>query len=181
MSPTPGAPWPERLEASDPAAAPALAAARSAATALARGSSAAAFDARAYRLEGSVYGVAWGPRCDGEEDMGCVAAGSAVVGIHGAGTASTLIVRPVHFPWEEPTGAGYDTCGLMDVDGDGHVELCEQMVSDQGRMVRLVRPAEGRAGEMVWRMEEVAEYSLPAAGPAPPPTSTRAPPEPSRP
>jgi hypothetical protein len=43
------------------------------------------------------------------------------------------------------------------------------MISDSGEMIRLVRPGERRAGEMVWRMEAVAEYSLPAASPAPPP------------
>lgn len=169
VSPTPGAPWPEAIAAGDAAAAPALDAARAAATSLVRGSSAATFDATAYRLDGSIYGVASGPRCDDDEEMGCVAAGTAVVRVDAAGTATTLIVRPVHFPWEEPTGAGYGPCGLFDVDGDGQVELCEQMVSDQGRMIRLVRPGDGRAGEMVWRMEEVAEYTLPEAGAAPAP------------
>ncbi len=172
VSPTPGAPWPEALGADDPAAAPALEAARAAMTTLARSASPASFDARAYRLEGSVYGMAWGPRCEDDEDQGCGAVGSAVVVIRPGAAAETLIVRRTHFPWDEPTGAAYQPCGVVDVDGDGHIELCERMVADQGAMIRLVRPGEERAGELAWRMEEVAEYSLPQAGPAPRPLAT---------
>jgi hypothetical protein len=169
VHPTPGAPWPERLAEGDAAGAPAIAAARAAMSEIARRASPEDHDAIAYRLEGTLYGLAWGPRCDDDDEMGCLAAGAALVAIREAGTPETLIVRRVHFPWEEPTGAGYAPCGVTDVDGDGAVELCERMLSDQGAMVRLVRPSDQRAGEMVWRMEETAEYTLPLAGPAPRP------------
>jgi hypothetical protein len=169
VSPTPGAPWPEPLPDDDPAAAPALEAARAAMTTLARGAAPASFDARAYRLEGSVYGLAWGPRCEDEEDPSCGPAGSAVVVIRPGAAPETLIVRRTHFPWDEPTSTYYAPCGVVDVDGDGRIELCERLGADQGSMIRLVRPGEPRAGEVVWRMEGATEYALPQAGPAPPP------------
>lgn len=169
VNPTPDAPWPEVLPDGDAAAAPALEAARAAMSTFLRGTSAASFDAHAYRLEGSVYGLAWGPRCDDEEEMGCVAAGSAVVVLRPGAAPETLIARRTHFPWDEPTGAFYGPCGVVDVDGDGRIELCERMVADQGSMIRLVRPSDQPSGELAWRMEEASEYSLPQAGPAPRP------------
>lgn len=167
VHPTPGAPWPETLPDMDPAATSALEAARAAMTTLARGAAPASFDAHAYRLEDAVYGLAWGPRCEDEEDPSCGPVGSALVVVRPGAAPETLIVRRVHYPWDEPTSAFYAPCGVLDVDGDGRVELCERMGADQGGMIRLVRPGDSRAGEAIWRMDEATEYALPQAGPAP--------------
>lgn len=177
VHPTPDAPWPELLAEGEPAARAAIEAARRAASALAPGARSEAFDASAYRLEGDVYAVAVGPRCDdGDEAEGCVVAGTAVVVVEPGQAARTLIVRPVHFPWDEPTDADYTTCGVLDVDGDGAIELCERMYSVQRAMIRLVRPGAHRAGEVVWRLEEDFEYDLPTAAPAPAPAPIETPP-----
>lgn len=171
VHPTPGAPWPAVLDAHDPSGASAVAAARAAAMSLTRGASPDSFEGRAYRLEDDVYAMAWGPHCDQRGDENC--AGTAVVVIEPGQPPRTLIVRPVHFPWDDTSSATYSPCGIMDVDGDGGIELCESMTSHLGAMLRLIRPGARHAGEIVWRVEERAEYTLPAAGPVPPPLGAR--------
>jgi hypothetical protein len=102
-------------------------------------------------FDDALYALVSQSSCEEGGDTGCTSVAAAVAHMKGDGSADLLIARPASSPWEDADGAHYVFAGITDWNGDGTIELVEQLSSDRGTMVRLIEPSPAeRAGRVVW-------------------------------
>jgi hypothetical protein len=108
---------------------------------------------RVSQLGDAIYALVRGPACATPGPAStCAPRVAAVARVVGAGPEEVLIVRPAHPLWsrQEVAESWFDWGGVVDVDGDGVIELVETQIGPSVRMVRLVRPSDRPEGEIVW-------------------------------
>jgi len=134
--------WPRARPASDPRAVRAIAAAREAATTAGhlRGDTAWS-EPRVVILGDALYVL-----------VSCPESAAALVRVRGEGAPEVLLARPAHGIWsrEELVESHFAWRGIVDVDGDGVVEVIETQMGESAFMVRLVRPGPRIEGDIVW-------------------------------
>lgn len=152
LRPAPTSTWPAARPATDPRAAGAIEAARAAAATAGHLRGEIDWETpRVYELGTSLYALVSGPAC-GEDEMGCSPTVAALARVEGGGTAEVVLARPAHWLWthEELMDASFSWRGVVDVDGDGAVEVIETLMGESAFMIRLVRVGARPAGDVVW-------------------------------
>ncbi len=148
-------PWPRAVDATAERLAAGLALAQEAAARAGHYRGAIEWDVpRAYDEGSDAYVLVTGPRCDAE--LGCAVSVAALARVRG-GQASVVIARPSHgsFGDDEASHCRARWEGVVDVEGDGVVELVETQRCDGAFLVRLVREGARAEGEVVWEARYV--------------------------
>jgi hypothetical protein len=167
LEPPPAALMPVSLAATDPAGQPAIEVAREAAARVGHLPSGPWLPPKLYRLGDAVYALVAGPECT-DPELPCTTEVGAVARARAGQPAELLLVRPAHFVWEQAMDGFFDYPAIVDVDGDGVIELLEHMGAEQGTAVRLVRPGAQPPGDVAWVLTSDSEVPFPLrVGPAP--------------
>lgn len=141
LRPPPRTRWPRAIEGTDPRAVDAIALAREAVASAGHLHGEATFDPpRVYALGDALYVLV------------TVTNAAAAVARVREGRAEIVIARPAHSLWthEELVESRFDWWGVVDLDGDGTVELLERQVGESAFMLRAVRIAARPEGDVVW-------------------------------
>lgn len=154
VRPTPLAQQPVEIPASEPDAAPAIALAEQAAATAGHLRGELRWQRpRVYRMGGALYALVAGPACTDEEaETGCSPRVAALTRVRPGAAPELVLARPAHWLWqqEELVDCWFAWQGIVDVDGDGVVELIETQIGESAFMVRLVRVGARPAGDVVW-------------------------------
>jgi hypothetical protein len=183
VNPRPAATWPTPIAAIDPRAADphvteAAALARTAAAEVMRGrvaSDATWNPPRVFSLRDATYVLVSGPACPDDGIYGeCSPVAAALTRVRLDSAPEVLIARPAHWLFTEggaPIDCAFGWAGVVDVDGDGVVELIEAQIGESVSVIRLVRVGASRAGDVVWLASYRRDPFSAIVGPVPRPVT----------